>query len=255
MDNRVAIDRLTWQEYAARVKENPVLVVPVGSLEQHGPHLPLGVDVMISYNLALRLAAEIGGLVAPPINYGYKSHPASGGGPIFPGTTGLNGITLINLIYDILAEFIDDGFKKILILNGHFENDAFLLEAIDLVLKQYPKRKVKILMGSWYDQISPKTLDVVFDEVPFPGWALEHAAIAETSLMMYFAPDLVHLERSTDAGIETPPTYHIYPVPLDIVPPSGQLHTPRSSSPEKGKIMVEDIVSAYKEIVMKEFDV
>lgn len=240
------MNKITWQDFAKK-KDETILILPIGSLEQHGPHLPMGTDVIISYNLALLLAQRIDGIVAPPINYGYKSLPTSGGGPLFPGTVDLQGNTLIALVKDLLEEFVMDGVKKIFILNGHFENEAFILEAVDIVTRQAPEN-LKIVVTNWWDQISQSVLNEVFDVIPFPGWALEHAAITETSLVLKFSPELVHLERLIDEGIDNPPNYHQYPVKEDIVPSSGLLHTARTSSAEKGELLTKEILRKLEEV-------
>ena len=123
---------LTWGEYASAVSDG-ILILPVGSTEQHSIHLPLGTDTIIPETIALTLAERVGALVAPVLPYGYKSQPSSGGGPLFPGTIDLNGATMTSLSKDLLTEFLADGWQKIFILNGHFENVAFLTEATDLV--------------------------------------------------------------------------------------------------------------------------
>lgn len=246
----IKLDALTWQEFNER-KEKDVVILPIGSLEQHGPHLPLCTDTVISYELSLLLAKEINGIVAPSINYGYKSLPASGGGPLFPGTIDLNGSTVVALVKDILEEFIKDGVKKILIFNSHYENEAFILEAADLVSRNIPKG-TKIIITNWWDPLSNETIDKIFDEIPFPGWALEHAAITETSFMLKFTPELVHMERLVDEAM-IPPGYAVYPVPSDLVPPSGLLASARSSSKEKADIMIEEIIPKIKSIVEKTF--
>lgn len=166
-----------------------VVVLPIGSTEQHGPHLPLGVDSYIAEDIAKHLAKLTDIIIAPTITYGYKSKPLSGGGPLFKGTIDLNGETLIHLVTDILCEFARDGFNKIFIENAHFENQAFIEEAMDLATAQFPK--LKVVQSNWWDVLDQKTVDEIFKDVPFPGWALEHAAITETSLMMYLEPDLV----------------------------------------------------------------
>ena len=155
-------------------------------------------------------------MVAPAINYGYKSKPLSGGGPLFPGTVDLNGDTLVRLTYDVLEELIKDGVKKIMVLSCHFENEAFVCEAVDLIAQKYGEQ-AKILIANWWDPMPAEIIDKVFDEVPFPGWAFEHAAVTETSLMMAFAPELVHEERMVDTQGATPCPYHIYPVPKDCL--------------------------------------
>ncbi|GAA0103657.1 creatininase [Paraclostridium sordellii] len=242
---------MTWYEFDER-KEKDVVILPVGSVEQHGPHLPLFTDTIISEGFAKLLGERINGIVMPAINYGYKSQPASGGGPLFPGTIDLNGKTLISLVMDILEELIRDGVKKIAIVNSHFENQAFLLEAIDLISKKMPTG-TKIIMMSWWDLISQQTIDEVFDEVEFPGWALEHAAITETSLILKFAPNLVHMDRLIDEKIEEVPTYQVYPIPKDLVPKSGLLSIGRTSSKEKGELIVNESLENMIKIVKKEF--
>lgn len=244
------MQEMTWNDFD-KIRRDGIVVLPVGSTEQHGPHLPLSVDAIISGGLSEMVAAEVGGAVAPTICYGYKSAPLSGGGPLFPGTIDLNGVTLINLVSDVLEELIRDEVKKILILNGHYENEAFILEAVDLISRKYPQ--VKIVEASWWDQISESVMDKVFDEVPFPGWALEHAAIAETSLTLHFRPELVHMDRLVEDGVEEELTYSVYPAPKEIVPTTGLLATARSSSPEKGKLLAQDICGKYVEILKKEF--
>ena len=242
---------MTWYEFDER-KEKDVVILPVGSVEQHGPHLLLFTDTIISEGFAKLLGERVNGIVMPAINYGYKSQPASGGGPLFPGTIDLNGKTLISLVMDILEELIRDGVKKIAIVNSHFENQAFLLEAIDLVSKKMPTG-TKIIMMSWWDLISQPTIDKVFDEVEFPGWALEHAAITETSLILKFAPNLVHMDRLIDEKIEEVPTYQVYPIPKDLVPKSGLLSIGRTSSKEKGELIVNESLENMIKIVKKEF--
>lgn len=242
---------MTWYEFDER-KEKDVVILPVGSVEQHGPHLPLFTDTIISEGFAKLLGERVNGIVMPAINYGYKSQPASGGGPLFPGTIDLNGKTLISLVMDILEELIRDGVKKIAIVNSHFENQAFLLEAIDLVSKKM-LTGTKIIMMSWWDLISQPTIDKVFDEVEFPGWALEHAAITETSLILKFAPNLVHMDRLIDEKIEEVPTYQVYPIPKDLVPKSGLLSIGRTSSKEKGELIINESLENMIKIVKKEF--
>ena len=112
--------------------------------------LPLSVDAIISTGLAEMVAEKVDGIVAPPICYGYKSAPLSGGGPLFPGTLDLNGETLTSLVSDVCEELIRDGIKKIFILNGHFENEAFILEAVDSVVQNIQRCNLyrKQLVGS-----------------------------------------------------------------------------------------------------------
>ena len=137
MNNRRLI-YMTWQEYAA--SRDHILIVPIGSTEQHGPHLPLSVYAILADRFAELLAEEVDGVIAPVLSYGYKSKPRSGGGPLFPGTIDLNGSTLQNLLLDLLLEFVADGYSRIFLMNAHFENEAFVEEAMDLASRQVGER-------------------------------------------------------------------------------------------------------------------
>ncbi len=99
-----------------------VVILPVGSTEQHGPHLPLGVDSYIAEGISELLAVRTKSVMAPVLTYGYKSKPLSGGGQLFKGTIDLKGKTLIDLVFDIFCEFHADDFDKIFVNNAHFEN-------------------------------------------------------------------------------------------------------------------------------------
>ena len=229
-----------------------VVVLPIGSTEQHGPHLPLGVDSYIAEDIAKHLAKLTDIIIAPTITYGYKSKPLSGGGPLFKGTIDINGETLIHLVTDILCEFARDGFNKIFIENAHFENQAFIEEAMDLATAQFPK--LKVVQSNWWDVLDQKTVDEIFKDVPFPGWALEHAAITETSLMMYLEPDLVRTElMPTEVKAQALP-YSVYPARHDLVPDCGVLASPVGSTKEKGKLIVDKAIEGFIKIFKKEFN-
>lgn len=246
------MDQMTWVEYEASTTEK-ILILPVGSTEQHGPHLPLGVDTIIATEIASAIAEQIPAVIAPTLSYGYKSQPSSGGGPLFPGTIDLNGSTLINLTRDILDEFLEDGWTKIFIFNAHYENEAFLAEAADLLLRKQDTEYPKIIIANWWDNVSPEIVSQVFDEVEFRGWALEHAALAETSMMMYLAPELVREDLIPNDRIENAPTIQQFPPSRTIVPASGCLNTARTSSSKKGQLIIDDAVNKIVTILAEEF--
>lgn len=242
---------LTWKEYKSRVPRD-ILILPIGSTEQHGPHLPLGVDAVISNQLALLLADRTESVVAPVISYGYKAELISGGGPLFPGTIDLSGATFTALVYDILREFLSDGWQKIFVLNGHFENGAFIGEAADLIMRNQGTSFPKIVVASWWDNISPELMGSIFDQVKFPGWELEHAAVTETSLMMHFTPGLVRRDQIIEGGLEKCPSYQCFPSCI-LLPESGALYGAHSGSPEKGRLIAEDVIKNFVALLSKEF--
>ena len=245
------VEHMIWEEYRDEVIRR-IIILPVGSLEQHGPHLPLNVDVVIPTSLAKMVDEQLDAMVLPTIAYGYKSHPTSGGGQLFPGTTSLNGMTLINLTLDILKETYRHGGRRFLLLNGHFENLAFVTEAVELFIEE--KSGARVVVLSWWDQVSDELVDELFAGAGFPGWDTEHAAITETSLMQYFAPELVREDRIIDDQSERKVTYSIFPPPEDIIPKSGVLYKATYASREKGEKLAKHVVDNIVQITRRELD-
>ena len=233
---------LTWPIYDAAVRDGKTpILVPIGSMEQHGHHMPLHVDVLLPTEFARRAALEVGALVAPPFTYGYKSHQKSGGGNHLPGTTSLDGATLVAALRDVIKEFARHGVRKICLVNGHFENSWFIIEAIDLALRELRWGRiddVKIVVLSYWDFVDKDTITQLYDD-NFPGWDLEHGGVLETSLMLALYPDLVTLSAAIDVEPAKFPPYDVYPVKPDWTPPSGTLSSPKEASAEKGQILLE----------------
>jgi creatinine amidohydrolase len=247
----VLMRELTWPEYVARVGE-AILILPVGSTEQHGPHLPLGTDSIQVEHAAILVAKQLNAIVAPTINYGYRSAPKSGGGEIFPGTTSLSGATMIGLVRDILKAFIRHGAKRIVVLDGHYENNMFLHEAIHLALEESGAHDVRIIKVLWAEALSPEALDRAFPD-GFPGWALEHAAHLETSAVFAIRPDLVVRDEVRPDGAKDLPLYDIYPQPSDLVPASGVLADPSRATATIGEMLFEDSVGRLVEAIGQAF--
>ena len=243
------VEQMIWEEYRDEVSRR-VIILPIGSLEQHGPHLPMNVDVVIPTKLAAMIAEKVESMILPPIAYGYKSHPTSGGGQLFPGTTSLDGNTLINLMLDILRETYRHGGRRFLILNGHYENTAFLTESVELFIRE--SDEARVVIASWWDQVSQELVDECFAGAGFPGWDTEHAGITETSLMLYFSPELVRKDRIIDDMSERKPTYSIFPPPDDIIPKSGVLYKATYASREKGEKLARQVVDEMVKIVKEE---
>jgi len=247
----VLMAEMTWPEYAALVAER-VVILPVGSTEQHGPHLPLGSDALAVAEVGLRVGRQIGAIVAPTIPYGYRSAPRSGGGELFTGTTSLTGETLIHVVRDILTALVRHGARRIVVLDGHYENNMFLHEGIHLVLDAGAPPDLRIMKILWVDPIQQKTLDRAWPD-GFPGWALEHAAHLETSLMLAARPDLVRMDAVPSDGGDAFPVYDMYPQLEGFVPASGVLSDPSRASADAGNDLLDDSVAGVAAAITAEF--
>jgi creatinine amidohydrolase len=171
MEKSVLQSEMTWPELETRLRDDPVVFIPCGATEQHGPHLPLGVDVYLSTGMATLVAREVNGIVSPAINYGYKSMPRSGGGPFFPGTINLDGTTLISVVRDIAREWLRHGVRKICFFDGHFENQWFLTEGIDLAVREARNPALRVMRFEYWDFFTEQTLKTVFPSGDFSSIA------------------------------------------------------------------------------------
>lgn len=249
----VFMDQISWVEYQQRVSDGAVVFLPCGATEQHGPHLPLGTDALLSTAIAADAARQVGGIVAPALAYGYKSQPKCGGGQHFCGTTSLDGATLIALVQDAVREFARHGVKRLVLVLGHYENQWFVAEGIQLALRELGSAgNIEVMRLEHWDFCSEQTLADVFPD-GFPGFALEHAAVIETSLMLHYHPSLVRLDLIPDDGPAEFPLYDMYPTRTEWVPASGVLSSARGSDALKGARMAEDIVSGIAAAVRHEF--
>jgi creatinine amidohydrolase len=243
-----SFDGLTSENIRARA-ERGILLLPIGSVEQHGPHLPLTVDISIPSRIAAALAEKVEGCVAPAIPYGVRSFPQSGGGPELAGTIHVRGTVFTEYLKDIICGYVRTGFRSIVILNGHYENESFLFEAIELCREEGKLEGVKIVALSWWSLVSQTLLDKIFDG-KFPGWETEHASVCETSLMLHLNKDMVGPTRLDNP---TPPRAGIYFFPAESAKLSnrGVLGTSSISTAEIGRALFEEICSQLEELVRK----
>lgn len=249
------VDLMSWPDYVRAVRGGAVVILPVGALEQHGPHLPMGTDAIFATRMSEAVAGAIDGLVLPPINYGYKSQARSGGGQTFPGTTSLDGKTMIALVQDIIRELARHGVQRLLVLDGHYENQWFLTEAIELALREMmlQNRSMRIVRTEYWDFCPRQVLDTVFDGA-FPGFDLEHAALIETSMMLHWHPERVAMEKLPPDETAAFSVCDVFPQDGRGVPESGVLAPVSGASAEKGAVIINATVEAIAAQLRETFD-
>lgn len=233
------------------------VIIPAGALEQHGPHLPLGTDALLSTRIAGAVAERIGALVAPTFAFGYKSQQKSGGGNHLVGTTSLDASTLISTTRDLVGSLLGQGCAHVVILNGHYENYQFLYEGVDLALRDHgivSGSDQCVLLLSYWDYVSQETLTSIYGD-SFPGWDVEHGGVLETSLMLHLEPGLVDLERAVDHPPADLPRFDRLPVVPARTPASGCLSAPGGSTSEHGRHLFDQVVEAISEDVGDELGV
>lgn len=255
MVDSVFMAELSWPEWQTKVEAGAIILLPLGATEQHGPHLPLNVDVILPTAVAESVARHIGGLVAPTLQYGYKSIPRTGGGQSFPGTTSLDAQTFSHTIRDVIRDMGLHGARRFVIINGHFENAWPSVEGLDLALRDLRAegiRDVKAMRLEYWDFVQRETLDRIFPG-GFPGTELEHASLIETSLMLRLRPDLVDLSKIPQESRANFPPYDIVPPPPGYLRKSGVLADARGSCAEIGQWLLDDHVTMITAALTKEF--
>lgn len=236
MNRRVR--ELTMAEFAARAGASPWLILPVGTTEEHGPHLPLGADIIQAEYLAERVAEAVDGLVAPGLAYGLCRTTRN-----FPGTISISYGTLEALATEILQGYAGQGFRKILVLSGHAGGAHMMaLRQAALRLAEADER-LTILVLCTYD-------------VPPPFLAAEglmgdgHAGSLETSTMWAIAADLVHLDAVPEATRPRFPPFQVLAHPERYFP-SGVMGDTSKASRELGEravaAMVDRIAALLRE--------
>lgn len=251
------LDAFTYRERLA--SGNRLVIVPVGSVEQHGPHLPLTTDVMLARAMSARLAEAAGGLVAAPILYGYKSQQRSGGGNHLGGTTSLDATTMISIARTLTHEFARHGAERLVFVNGHFENYQFLYEGVELATAELSSRgrsstsqRLEAMLLSYWDFVDQGTIDEIYAG-SFPGWDVEHGGVLETSLMLHLHPELVDLSRVMDLPPADLPRYDLLPVRSELTPASGCLSSAARASEGAGQLLMERTTAALARAVEDAF--
>ncbi|GAA2038878.1 creatininase [Yaniella flava] len=246
------LDAETYAEYLSH--PGSTVIIPTGATEQHGPHMPLGVDAMLSSDIAAAVAQQIGALVAPVFAYGYKSQPRSGGGNHRVGTTSLSATTLIHLVDDVVSSFLEQGFQRVVVLNGHFENYQFIYEGLDKAVKQATDAgsDARAVLMSYWDFVDEETLDAVFPE-GFFGWDIEHGGVLETSLMLLLHPEKVEMDRVIDHSPAELTPYDIFPEDPARTPASGCLSSAQGATAAKGQQLFDAVRGAVAKALISEF--
>jgi len=176
----LGLKRLRPTEIATVIERDPRLIIPVGTCEQHGPHLPLGSDTIIVERLACDLSMEFKVLMAPTVEYGVNVETERG----FAGNASLRKKTLHRLLNDLLDHWEATGVREFILLTAH-EQDAHL-EALSTVVTSGARvRVVDILSVGIVDLLEGQSEPMHGDEV-------------DTSLMLYIAPELVDMTLAQD---------------------------------------------------------
>jgi creatinine amidohydrolase len=226
---------LTQPEIAGQLKQNPLVILPCGSTEQHGPHLPTGTDTFAANAISHAVAERMDGLVLPPASLGVTPMHMP-----FEGTITLSPETFIRVVMETCVSTANHGAKYLLIVNWHEGNVPSLAIAAEALHREHALSVITV--QACY----------VAEELYGPSCnGLTHGGEIEALAVLAHRPDLVHLDRidySSDHALghkmdKLRRTRTFQPVLTDIrsIAPTGWFGSPQHATAEKGKRMLADI--------------
>ena len=238
----------TWKEIEGKLKEVDTAILPCGSIEQHGPHLPLDVDFFDSIYLARTVAKACSTpkpLVVPAIPYGVAYHHED-----YKGTISITNHSLSTLVFDIGMSLVKNGIRKLIILNAHGDNAPTLLYAAQMINRE---------SGIFVCVESGETSDTDLFELIDTHNDI-HAGEIETSTTMALRPEVVRMNELVDETMNFGSAYLDFTsergvpwyVRTKIISDSGIMGDPLKADGAKGKklweIMVAHLVRFVEEV-------
>lgn len=219
--------KATLPEIRKFVAHYPIAIVPLGSTEQHGPHLPLDTDNLIATTMAIETAKRSAGLVMPNSIAGYAWVWRG-----VPGTITLRFETYMRYVRDI-AESLDAwGIKAVYFMSGHGSNPQPTKHALrELIAEQMD---IKVLYGLY------EGIGQMVEEADSKTWHNDlHAEEIETSLMLEIAPELVHMDRAAADYPDVPEDYGKSEISMGTIMQSGVFGDPTKATAEKGRRWID----------------
>ncbi len=195
--NRILLANCSWADVKEYLECKQAIILPVGSIEQHGEHLPLGTDTMVAEALALGVAERTNILVGPTISCGWSPHHM-----VLPGTVTIRPEVLIEYLYDMIHSLHKHGFQHFILINGH--------RIVNLSWMQISAERAKRELDVFVILADPAFLSKEFSNEQGFGM-LGHADEIESSHMLYIQKHLVRLDKVRDYSHDRKPYQQVDP--------------------------------------------
>ena len=240
---------LTWTavEEAAKADPKPRIILPVGSIEQHGPHLPLNTDSIIAEHVAVAVSDKLSSILFPTLSVGFSLEQTG-----FPGTISFTAQTFSSMIIEIVEHLYVSGFKKIIIINGHGGNRAILDSTITTIKHTHPD--IQLYAFTIIDVAKERYNELRKSSQQMIG----HADELETSMMLVIRPELVEMGRTLSEKPTFPPNVSLesddlarvtYAWKTKQVTQSGIIGSPNLATREMGRILLDYVIETISRIV------
>lgn len=246
--NSLLIEDLTRKEIAALLSTGyDTVLLMLGSIEQHGPHLPVGTDTILGYKWGEEIVGRLGNtLLAPVIRPGISGHHLG-----FPGTITVDEDTFRKVVFQSCDSLLQTGFKNIVILCSHGGNWPLIHEsAVELRALARSRGKILILAEENIKYIENEIYGFLADKGFTAAMAGVHAGLRETAYMLYLTPDLVR-RKDIEAGCVDKTVLGKLKkgAVLKDISPSGVLGDPRRATSELGRELNEITVKLYVQAI------
>jgi len=237
--NPVILEQLAWPEVSRlREKNGGLLMLPMGATEQHGPHLPIGMDTLLVEKICEAASARTG----VPMMSALRFTVSQGHTPKWPGTFSLRHGTFISVIRELAAWAVATGWKRLLLVNSHFGNDAPARVAVDQIRLEYMGR-LQIGLANVF-----KTGEGVWDTYTDDADDL-HANCAETSLMLHLYPELVRIDRLETSDDEDRTGGKVFSYPVAQTSLNGVTGKPFGATAEEGAELFAKMVDGLSKLL------
>jgi creatinine amidohydrolase len=235
----------TWVEMKDVAARNPVVVVPVGSVEDHGPHLPLDTDNFLIWTICEEAAQRAQGdiLLMPLIPYGFETHHMD-----FPGTIDIHMEHMLHFVLDVTRSVARHGFTRILLADGHGSN----MPILDLVARRTIVETDALCAPFLWPSLALGDIRNVRES---PRGGMSHACELETSVYLYLDQARVQMDKAVKE-MGQPPSDYIWsdllnPGPVRMMDwwtrfsKSGVNGDPTLATAEKGRVIFEAVVENF----------
>ena len=242
MKDKHRLGELTWQEAEIMMKEARAIIVPLGSTEQHGFHLPLNTDSTIADYLALEVAKRTNCLVTPTLTYGQVWSAKD-----FPGTIAIQERTYINFLKDIVTSLESKSPRNIILFSGHLGNVAPSKIAARELLDE--KGFNNVYHFSYIVDMKQAAAGIMETEL-WHGSGL-HGGEMETSVLLRITPELVLMDKAQADYPVRPPDLDIRPISWIEFAKQGIFGDPTKATSEKGARFIERTLQQLADLVIE----
>jgi len=241
------LEKMTWPMVQQAMEQGyKTVIMAVGSIEQHGPHLPFGTDTYLGDCLATRLAEKLGkALVAPTLRPGCSEHHMD-----FPGTISISPEVLIEVVKEVCISLDRHGFENIILVPSHGGNFGPVQVAVQSIA---PMLEANLMAAADLMGLIELMKEKVAATGQSPDAAGGHAGAGETSFMLAYKPELVRRD-AWKPGYIGPFTSKYVREGFKAVTPTGVLGDPTVASSEAGEMIIEAVTDMLVAAVKRELE-